>query len=128
MRREVSSGTHVDMRRFAVSRSNMDRFVSDVVPRGDIAFPHLKHMFLDWLDAAERLVSGEIIDDLHVRRSVNPKLKSKSSPSPSATNVSASVSSASFGSCNYRYNQEALDNVGVATSSEQVGKNKNRTL
>ena len=42
MRKAVSSDTQVDKQIFVVSRSNMDRFVNDIVPGSDIVLPHLE--------------------------------------------------------------------------------------
>ena len=103
MRKAISSGTHVDMRTFAVSHGNMNRFVNDVVPGADIFFPHLTPMFIDWSEAVGRLTSSKNYDDLNVRRAFNPKFRTKLNPSLSSTNVLASVSSATFGSHDYRY-------------------------
>ena len=126
-RKAVSLGTHVDMRIFAVSRSNMDSFVSDIVLEADIVFPHLKPMFIDLSEAVGRLGSGENFGDLNDRRVFNPKLKSELNPVPSSTKVSALASSASFSSCGYRYNQDTSDNVGLDNSSEQIGTNESST-
>ena len=125
VQRAVSSGTHVDMRIFSMSRGNMDKLISDIVPKAEIVFPHLKPMFIDWSEAVGRSTSGENFDDLNVRRAFNTKLRNKLNPLPSSTNASASVSSATFDSRDYRHSQETSENVGLATSSEQVGKIKN---
>ena len=90
----------------------------------DIVFLRLKPMFIFWSDAVGRLASGENFDDLHSRRHFHSKLSTKLNPLPTSSNNSASVSSASFGACDYRYSQEASDNVGLTSSSEQLGKNK----
>ena len=51
----------------------MCRFIDEVVPGADIAFPHLKPMFIDWSEAASRLEFCENFDNLNVRRTFNPK-------------------------------------------------------